>query len=212
MVSSEPRSLTATKSMSASRSQRGSEEVAADPAEAVDADTNGHADVVLSPWGPDAVVTLAVRPGSDSDDRHGRSAPFKLLRTRPVHGLELADHGNPVSDRLFVEAQHEPADRAARPIAGLIAPLGEIAAVPPRVSGLDGQPDRRPRDVEVDGLARREPQRVLALGIRQPSGVDQAEQIELEAALRRTRSSRGLVSQVFIRLTPDRPERRIASR
>ena len=45
IVSTEPRSLTATISMSAPCCLDGPEEVATDAAEAVDPDSNGHADV-----------------------------------------------------------------------------------------------------------------------------------------------------------------------
>ena len=193
-MSSEPRSLTATKSMSAPRCDGGPEEVAADAAEAVDADTNGHEGVVLSP--ANCPADPSRRPRSDSEPLRPRwrdQTPENSSAADAVDRSQLAG-GRRVALAVLVVPDDEPADGAARSIAGLVATLAEVAAVPPRVPGLDGEPDVRPGEVEVDRSRRT----AARAGTAAPASADRArsmrsDEVELEAALRGPLPRRGLL-------------------
>ena len=91
-------------------------------------------------------------------------------------GVHVVSHG-------LVEADDQPPELGAGAIASLVAPLTQIAAVEPGRSRLDRQADRRPGDVEMDRLARRERQRVLANGSLEPDPFELLEQGSFEVAL-----------------------------
>ena len=59
-----------------------------------------------------------------------------------------------------------PADLATRPPPCLVALHAGIAAMPPRVSGLDAEAGVGPRQVEVDHLAGAQRERKLTLRLR----------------------------------------------
>ena len=83
----------------------------------------------------------------------------------------------------FVEADDQPSDLAAGTIAGMIAALARVAAVPPRCARLHAEANFRPCNVDVDGLAGPQSDRVLAHGNRETGFVDRSQDVVLESAL-----------------------------
>ena len=72
-----------------------------------------------------------------------------------------------------------------------------VAAVPPRVPGLDAEPGVGPGEVEVDHLAGAQGERELTLRVGEPRPEDGLEDVELEAALARAGSQRRLLQPVL---------------
>ena len=84
----------------------------------------------------------------------------------------------------LVEADDMPTDLAACSIAGVVTALASITPVPPRRAGFHAETNARPCDVDVDGLAGPQSDRMLANGNRETGFVDRAEDIVFESALR----------------------------
>ena len=109
--------------------------------------------------------------------------PENALGRRPRSSRRCRPAGS--RRAVLVVAHDEPADGAARPVAGLVAALAEVAAVPPRVAGLDGEADR-PATRCRGGSSRRTAARAGAVA---PASGSPARSIDVDAGPARARSA-----------------------
>ena len=113
-----------------------------------------------------------------------------LLHISEVGGASGVDFSKLSPDLLslvphrLVEADDMPPDLAAGSITGVVTALASITSVPPRRAGFHAETNARPCDVDVDGLASPQSDRILANGNRETGFVDRAEDIVFESALR----------------------------
>ena len=92
-----------------------------------------------------------------------QSAAGLRLQSAVVRVADACGCSGEITPRGFREPGHVPADLSAGAIAVVVGGHLEVAPVPPRVSRLDREHRFRPGDVEVDHLAGRQRERVLAL-------------------------------------------------
>lgn len=90
-----------------------------------------------------------------------------------------------VEAHRLVESDHEPPEFTACPVACLVPPLAQIAAVPPCVAWLDGEEQLRPSDVEMDRLTCGQGHGVLTDRFGESEPIELVEQRAFEVALGR---------------------------
>ena len=116
-----------------------------------------------------------------------------------VDAPHLAGGADNVAPHRFVESDDEPAEFAAASVTVLIEPLPKIAAVPPRMTGFDGESNVGPGDVEVDRLAVLESERILAHWRGKPDTVELRQEVLLQSRLGRSGGSLASLQPAFHR-------------